>query len=269
MYTKFTRKLLLPVVLFVTAFTMLFSSLAPAATVKRKLQKTWKEYDENNNQILIYQWKYDSKGNTTWSYTHQVFDGNTYTDTQTYKLTYWKGTSLLKKVVEKGSEYTSTITYTKKGGLKQSITQRTDGGGSKTTYTSSGKKVRKSVSFDEAGRKFSEAIYDKRGNLKQYTYYGFDGHVSKTTYSNSYYPNGKLKKRTLKNEDQTAVSNFDKKGNVTKTVRTYTDGRKVTEIYKNTYSKDGYLTKQQMYQDGKLKYTDKYTYTSKLYSVDE
>ena len=100
MKTRMTRKSLCSVLTLMIAFSMLLSALTFGATIRKKLIKTRKEYDANGTLTYSSSQTFDAKGNVKSSSYYQMLDGRAYSGKSTTKLTYWKGTSILKKAVE-------------------------------------------------------------------------------------------------------------------------------------------------------------------------
>ncbi|MBO7709707.1 MAG: hypothetical protein J6S83_04510 [Lachnospiraceae bacterium] len=268
MKTRFTRKSVCSMLILMIAFSMLLSAFAFGAAAKRKKIKTIKEYDANG--VLTYSTSrtYDSKGNVKVASNYHLVDGQGINEKSTAKLTYWKGTSILKKSVEIWPGFTYTTEYTKKGAPKKAVSLN-EYGSYTTTYKSSGKYPKSSVTVDETGRKISEVIYDNRGGMKTQISYSSDGSKQKTTYNTKYYKTGYVQKLTTINPDgSTRVSTRNKQGDLLKSVYKDPSGKVTTYTYKNKYNKAGYMVDSKGYADGKLVSHTVYTYTSKAYPVD-
>ena len=236
---------------------------------QKKLIKTRKEYDANGTLTYSSSQTFDAKGNVKSSSYYQTLDGRTYSGKSTTKLTYWKGTSILKKAVERGEGYTFTMEYTKKGAPKKAVNVSDGGGTTTTTYKSSGKYPKSSVTVDQSGRKTSESTYDSKGGMKSHTFYFSDGTSQKTTYTTKYYSNGYAKKRTVTEANGAKrVATYNKQGDLVKSVQTDPAGKVTTYTYKNKY-KGGYLVESKAYVNGKLSSREVYTYTSKTYTIQK
>ena len=268
---KRTRKLTL-LLLAVLSLTLMMGLSASAAS-RRKLVKTEKYYNANGKLSSAYSYKYNSKGHIT-SYTRKEYDNGKLQGTYktTIKRSYYKGTRRTKKVTYKNSKskysYSYTYTYTKAGAMKTSVYKNSDGGYSKTTYKSSGSKIKSSVTKDKNGNKIESAKYDSHGNMKSYTSY-YDGDKSTTTYKYTY-KKGVVRKEVAKYSDgSTNTWIYNSHGDLSKSV--YKDGSySSTYKYKHNY-KNGYLRKRTSYwyNKEKKKYQKSdwitYTYTSKTY----
>jgi len=259
-----TRKSILSVILLMLTLTTAFCMSVSAASAKKKLVKSYEEYDATGK--LTYEWTstFNSKGDETGYAYAQYKDGKVeYSGKVRYKLTYWKGSQYLKKSVTTGSDYSEIATYNKKGHLKK-VEYSSDGMKQTSTYKNNG---RSSVSVDQTGRVVSKSTYDGKGNMTLHTYYQPDGTSSTTRYTNSYYKDGTLKKRVINMDSRKVIINYDKNG-ITIKRQEIENGKTTTTTFKNKYDKAGYVTKQTYYKDGQLMGSIVYKYTAKAYLVD-
>ncbi len=270
---KRTRKLTL-LLLAMLSLTLIMGLSASAAT-RRKLVKTEKHYNADGKLSTAYSYKYNSKGHRT-SYTRKEYDNGKLLGTYktTCKYSYYKGTRRVKKITYKNAKskysYSYTYTYTKRGAMKTSVYKDSDGGYNKTTYKSSGSKIKSSVTKDKNGKKIESAKYDSHGNMKSYTYYS-DGDKSTTTYKITY-KKGVVRKEVAKYSDGSSNTwTYNSRGDLTKSV--YKDGSySSTYTYKHKY-KNGYLKERTSYwynkEKKKYQKSDRitYTYTSKTYNL--
>ena len=110
-----TRKSIRSILLLAVALVIVLAMPASAAS-RKKLIKTIKYYDADGKLNEKVEYKYDSKGNMK-SYKSTWYENGKPGGTYKYsrKLTYWKGSRYLKKAVSKGDDWTTTITFNKKG----------------------------------------------------------------------------------------------------------------------------------------------------------
>ena len=266
MKTRFNRKSVCSALILMTVFSMLLSALTFGAVTKRKKVKSMKEYDANGTLVYSSSSTFDSKGNVKSTSWYQNYEGHEYSGKSTNRNTYWKGTDILKKSVEKSGDHTYTFEYNKKGGPKTTISQGPDSY-EKVVYKSKGSKPRSLVAYDQNGRKTRETTYDSRGGIKKSIYYNPDGSSTWSNYTTKYNSKGLATKRIFTNSDGLKREiTYDKYGNTLKIVMTDPSGKVTTQTCKNKYSKDGYLLEMKAYENGKLVYRDVYKYTSKAYT---
>lgn len=254
------KKKMIGVIALMLVLAAAFPLNAFAATKKVQTKKI---YDSSGKLQSTETYTYDKYGNVT----KHTLSPDEYGLSETMKITYWTGTSKLKKVVRTAVDKSvKTENYTNKGILKD-VTLK-EGGKTVQTgkYKNNGKYVTEATFSDGNGKFLYRDTYNEYGKVTSSTYRENGKKVVETTKYTV--QKGVIRKSvtTMSTSDKfKVVCTFDQYGHITKNEYTGTDGVTYTNNYVNKHDKDGYLTEVTVKYGDKVSTREVYTYTSKKY----